>query len=361
MSRADRKLDHLHHALTLNSKRSTGLADIHFVHNSIPELLVRDISLNTRIGELSLSSPFFINAMTGGGGEKTVEINRHLAIVAKECQLAMALGSQMAALKDEDEIKSYRVVREQNPNGIILANLGSEATLDEAKRAVEMVEANALQIHLNVIQELTMPEGDCHFTGTLTRIETIASNIQVPVIIKEVGFGMSWETAHQLKNTGISIFDVGGFGGTNFAEIENQRRDKPFSFFNEWGIPTAASIVEVCSVNPDAVIASGGLKEAIDIAKSIALGASACGLAGKMLKVLMTKGEEGLIHEIKTIQNELKIIMAALGAKSIEELKQVPLVISGSTYHWLAQRGIETTIYSRRSLHQKKKDHLMDR
>ncbi|NSL52313.1 type 2 isopentenyl-diphosphate Delta-isomerase [Calidifontibacillus erzurumensis] len=348
MSRTGRKLDHIHHALTLNSKRSTGLDDIQFVHNSIPDLSVRDISLNTKIGELTLSSPIFINAMTGGGGSKTVEINRCLARVAKECQLAMALGSQMAAIKDKNEIQSYRVVREENPNGIILANLGSEATLDEAKQAIEMVDANALQIHLNVIQELTMPEGDRHFTGTLNRIEMIVKNLQVPVIIKEVGFGMSCETARQLKNIGISIFDVGGFGGTNFAEIENLRRGKPLTFFNEWGIPTAASIVEVCSVNPEAVIASGGLKESIDIAKSIALGASACGLAGQLLKVLMIKGVEGVIQEVKTIESELKIIMAALGTKTIEELKQVPLVISGSTYHWLEQRGIETKKYSQR-------------
>lgn len=352
MSRAERKLEHLEHALALKKGYENGLDDVQFVHHSIPELSVDDVSLNTKIGELTLSSPIFINAMTGGGGEKTVEINRGLAQVAKECQIAMAVGSQMAAIKDENEIKSYRIVREENPNGIIIANLGSEATLEQAKLAVDMIQADALQIHLNVIQELTMPEGDRNFTGTLSRIETLAKALERPIIIKEVGFGMSRNTARQLTNVGVSIIDVGGFGGTNFAEIENNRREHVLPFFNEWGISTAASVVEVCSQSPLlSVISSGGLRNSFDVAKSISLGASAAAFAGKFLEVFMTKGEEELVAEIKFLEAELKFIMTALGARTIKELQKAPIIISGKTHHWLHQRGIDTKAYSNRAIH----------
>lgn len=350
MKRSERKIQHLNSALSLNRDFDNGLDDVQFVHHSIPDLSIDDVTINTKIGELNLSSPIFINAMTGGGGEQTAQINRRLASVAKECQIAMAVGSQMAALKDLDEEKSYRVVREENPNGIMIANLGSEASVDQAKKAIEMIQAQAIQIHLNVIQELTMPEGDRNFRGALTRIERMAKELNVPIIVKEVGFGISRETARQLADIGVSVIDVGGSGGTNFAEIENDRRDQKLSFFNDWGITTAASIVEATQVSSVSIISSGGLRDSMDIAKSIALGASATGYAGKFLKILVSEGEEALIKEIEHLKHHLKFIMTALGAKKIEDLQNTPVVISGDTYHWLNQRGIETKVYSNRTI-----------
>lgn len=349
MSRVERKIQHLKSALALNRDFENGLDDVQFVHHSISELSVDDVLLDTKIGELNLSSPIFINAMTGGGGEKTVDINRGLARAAMECQIAMAVGSQMAAIKDTNEVKSFRVVREENPNGIILANLGSEASVEQAKQAVEMIQANAIQIHLNVIQELTMPEGDRNFKGTLTRLERMAKELDIPVVVKEVGFGMSRETARQLINVGVSIIDVGGYGGTNFAEIENSRRQQELLFFNNWGITTASSIVEVSSQTPSvSVISSGGLRDAMDVAKSIALGASAAAFAGGFLKILDAKGEQGVIDEIKSLKMNLKFIMTALGAETIKDLQNAPLVIRGETHHWLHERGIDTKVYSNR-------------
>lgn len=350
MKRSERKIQHLNSALSLNREFDNGLDDVQFVHQSIPDLSIDDVSINTKIGELNLSSPIFINAMTGGGGEKTAQINRQLAKVAKECQIAMAVGSQMAALKDKDEINSYRIVREENPNGMIIANLGSEANVEQAKQAIEMVQADALQIHLNVIQELTMPEGDRNFKGALTRIEKIVKELNVPIIIKEVGFGISRETVRQLENIGVSIIDVGGVGGTNFAEIENNRRDQKLLFFNKWGITTATSIVEASQVPTVSIISSGGLRDSIDIAKSIALGATATAFAGRFLQTIVSKGVEDLIDEIKTLEHHLKFIMTAVGAKTINDLQKAPVVISGSTYHWLNQRGIETKAYSNRTI-----------
>ncbi|HHW35959.1 MAG TPA: type 2 isopentenyl-diphosphate Delta-isomerase [Bacillales bacterium] len=350
MKRFERKIQHLNSALSLNREFDNGLDDVRFVHRSIPDLSIDEVSINTKIGELNLSSPIFINAMTGGGGERTARINRQLARVAKECQIAMAVGSQMAALKDSDEEHSYRVVREENPDGIVIANLGSEASVDQAKKAVEMIEADAIQIHLNVIQELTMPEGDRNFCGALTRIESVMKALNVPIIIKEVGFGISRETARQLFDIGVSIIDVGGTGGTNFAEIENDRRDQKLLFFNEWGIKTAASIIETSQEPTVSIISSGGLRDSIDVAKSIALGASSAAFAGKFLKTLVSKGEEALMKEIEQLEYHLKFIMTALGAKTIKDLQKAPVVISGNTYHWLHERGIETKTYSNRTI-----------
>jgi isopentenyl-diphosphate delta-isomerase len=335
--------------LATGQRSLTGFEDIAFIHQSLPDTFLHQADLGTSVGELSLSSPIFINAMTGGGGDRTIQINRDLASAAKTAGLAMAVGSQMSALKDPNEVESYRVVRKENPKGIIFGNLGSEATIDQAKAAVDMIEANALQIHLNVVQELTMPEGDRDFRGALKRIEQIVLHSEVPVVVKEVGFGMNKETVSMLASIGVSAVDVGGFGGTNFSRIENARRDRLLSFFDEWGIPTAVSIAEaVIQKDEIAVIASGGIQTSLEIAKVLALGAGAAGMAGYFLKVLIKEGLEPLIEEINIIHNELKMIMTALGASNIRQLQQAPVIISGKTHHWLNERNIDTKAFSQR-------------
>ncbi|MCM3724418.1 type 2 isopentenyl-diphosphate Delta-isomerase [Neobacillus cucumis] len=351
MSRSERKWDHIRFALGNRQNRSTVFDDIQFIHQSLPNIQVSDVRLNDVIGELSLSSPIFINAMTGGGGEKTYEINKQLAIAAKHTGVAMAVGSQMSAIKDKRERYTYEIVRKENPNGIVIANLGSEATIENAKLAIDMIGANALQIHLNVIQELTMPEGDRDFTDSLNRIEKISRGVDVPVIVKEVGFGMSRETVESLFSAGAAFVDVGGSGGTNFAEIENKRREQSLPFFNNWGIPTPISIIEAASVsNGIPIIGSGGFSSSSDIAKGLAIGASAIGLAGFFLQILVEEGLDVLVEEIKNLHMELTMIMTALGAKSIADLKKAPIIISGKTYHWLTQRGIDTKQYSNRKM-----------
>ena len=349
MSRSKRKWDHIQHALATGQNSNTGLEDIAFIHQSLPDAFLDQADLGTSIGGLTLSSPIFINAMTGGGGERTVQINRDLALAARSTGLAMAVGSQMSALKDPSEAESYRVVRRENPSGIIFGNLGSEATIDQAKASVDMIEADALQIHLNVVQELTMPEGDRDFRGALKRIENIVSHSEVPVVVKEVGFGINKETVSMLASTGVTAIDIGGFGGTNFSRIENARRERLLSFFNEWGIPTAVSIAEAASLeNNIEVIASGGIRTSHEIAKAIALGAGAAGMAGYFLKVLMKEGLEALIEEINNMHTELKVIMTALGAANITQLQQAPIIITEKTHHWLNERGIDTKAYSQR-------------
>lgn len=349
MTRSKRKWDHIQYALTTGQSRDTGFDDITFIHQSLPDSSIEQVSLKTMVGELSLSSPLFINAMTGGGGERTEEINRQLAIIASETRVAMAVGSQMSSIKNSSEISTYKIVRKENPNGLIFANLGSEASVDQALQAVDMLEANALQIHLNTIQELTMPEGDRDFTGALRRMEDIVKKLPVPVIVKEVGFGMSRETAKKLTQIGISIVDVGGFGGTNFAKIENERRNRLLSFFNSWGIPTVVSISEVKYSFPDlTVLGSGGVQCSLDVVKALSLGASAVGLAGYILKILLEEGIEESMTEIEEIKKEIGYVMTALGSTTIKDLQKAPLIIEGKTHHWLNERGINTKIYSNR-------------
>lgn len=351
MSRSERKWDHIRFALENRQNHSSAFDDIKFIHKGLPNIGVSDVGLDHEIGGLYLSSPIFINAMTGGGGDKTYRINKELATVAKNTGLTMAVGSQMAALKDTSQKYTYEVVRKENPSGVIIANLGSEASAEDAKGAIEMIDADALQIHLNVIQELTMPEGDRDFTGALKRIESIIKEINVPVIVKEVGFGMGKETVKDLLSVGVKIVDVGGSGGTNFAEIENKRRDKSLSFFNQWGIPTGISILEASTVSENlSIIGSGGFTSGHDIAKGLAIGANAIGMAGYFLQILINEGIEVLQKEIEALHDELTMIMTALGAKTISDLKKAPLIISGETYHWLNQRGIDTKLFAQRSI-----------
>lgn len=349
MDRVKRKVDHIEHTLSQSLPNTHSFDDITFVHQSIPNMKVEDVNLSTKIGELIVSSPIFINAMTGGGGERTFEINQMLAKIAAKNQMAVAVGSQMSALKDRLQRKSYEVVRKENPNGIVIGNLGSEATIDQAKAAVEMIHADALQIHLNVVQELVMPEGDRDFTSALKRIETIIQNVEVPVIIKEVGYGISRETACQLVDIGVKTIDVGGSGGTNFSKIENLRRDHQLTPFNDWGIPTTAAICEVKQTYPDlSVIGSGGILDTLHIAKALALGASSVGVAGVFLRKLTNEGEEALDNFVKMIHEELSFLMTALGVSTVDQLQDVPLIINGKTYHWLNERGINTKTLANR-------------
>lgn len=348
MTRKSRKMDHVRYALSIGQSGHNGLDDVRFVHNPLPDTSLEHISLSTRIGDLVMSSPILINAMTGGA-EDTERINYGLAAAAKETGVAMALGSQMAAIRDPQTIASYRIARTTNPSGLLFANLGSEATVDQALRAVEMVEANALQIHLNAVQELVMPEGDRSFAGMLHRIEAIVKRAEVPVIVKEVGFGMNSDAASKLLALGVAAVDCGGRGGTNFSAIENARRNRRLAWFDEWGTSTSASLLEVLSCGrPEQVIASGGIRSGIEAAKALALGAGAVGMAGAFLRVLAERGIEALIEEMRSLLDDLALIMTAVGAKDLREIRQSPLVIAGETADWCRARGISLEDYARR-------------
>lgn len=339
--RIPRKMEHVHHALTIGQTGDTGLDDVRLVPNAVPETSLDAISLVTRIGELNLSSPILINAMTGGAPE-TEEINRGLAIAARQTGTAMAVGSQMSAIRNRAMRSSYEIVRKENPDGLVFANLGSEATVAQAKEAVEMIGADALQIHLNVMQELIMPEGDRDFRGMTERIARITEELDVPVIVKEVGFGITGDSAERLWKAGVRILDVGGTGGTNFAAIENARRDAPMDWLNGWGCKTSIALVESVPVfRRGSVIATGGIRTGYDIVRALALGASAVGMAGVFLKELRESGTEGLIEAIRRTLGDIRLLMTALGTPDVPSLQRAPAVVTGETAEWCRARGID--------------------
>ncbi|TVY11593.1 type 2 isopentenyl-diphosphate Delta-isomerase [Paenibacillus cremeus] len=357
--RISRKMEHVHHALRLGQSGKHGFQDVKLIPNCLPGIASDHIALQTQIGELILSSPIIINAMTGGAQE-TEEINRELAIAARETGLAMAVGSQMSALRNPEVSSSYEVVRKVNPEGIVFANLGSEATVEQARQAIEMLRADALQIHLNVMQELIMPEGDRNFSGMLERIEAIVRQVGIPVIVKEVGFGMVSESAEALLDCGVQIIDVGGRGGTNFAAIENARREQPMEWLNDWGCTTSVALLEALEAKRShtsqvSIIATGGIGEAVDICKALTLGASAVGMAGGLLKLLRSDGTEALIKRIESLHSELRLLMTAMGSRTMASLAEAPVVITGETAAWCTARGISTEAYARRQGYAKRK------
>lgn len=351
MSRQSRKQEHLCFALECGLQEAD-FDDISLVHNCLPGIALDEVTLKTAFAGLQLELPFFINALTGGTAEAE-EINRSLAEIAREFKLVMAVGSQMAALEQPSLAKTFKIVRQLNPEGVIISNIGAYASAKTAREAVEMIDANCLQVHLNVPQELAMDssEGDSSFSGYLQNISEITAALDLPVIVKEIGFGVARREAILLECAGVSAIDIGGYGGTNFIRIENCRNQLPFlRDMYKWGIPTSISLVEVLdgvSRSVD-VIASGGVNSSFNIVKALALGAKAVGLAGMPLNILLKEGKESLMKKIRSLCREISSIMLMLGARSIPELQQSPLVIQGKTAEWLIRRGIDIDHYARR-------------
>lgn len=314
---------------------------VRFINNGLPTYSLDDIDLTTKIGHLDLQFPFYIEAMSGGS-EHTKEINHRLAKIARSCGLAMAVGSESVGLSAPTVSDSFTIVRQTNPNGIIFANIGANHGVEDAKKAVELISANALELHINVAQELVMPEGDRKF-NFIENIRQIVSELDVPVIVKEVGFGMSQETIDQLLNIGVKFVNVSGRGGTNFATIENFRRPtKDMDYLENWGLNTVESLMESRKFNSQLhVIASGGVKSPLDVAKCIALGASAVGVAGYFLHEIIHKNDEQIISDIREWKYGLKAIMVMLNCQTIADLQKKRLLLSPGLRSYLAQRNIE--------------------
>lgn len=341
-------MDHIQYVLK-NDINTADFSDIKIMHNCLPKTDASKIDISSYLAGLSLATPFFLNAITGGAKE-TLEVNCQLAQFCKNLNIPMAVGSQKAALDDSSLVQTYKVVRDINPKGVIIANVGAYSSVDEAQCAVDMLEANALQIHLNSPQEIVMTEGDRDFSGWLKNISDICNKIEVPIIIKETGFGMARDQAKLLLEVGISALDVSGQGGTNFIEIEASRGGSSDDKFKNWGIPTPVSLIEVLDVidNRIDVIASGGVNSSLNIIKSLSLGACAVGLAALPLKIILSKGLEESIQYFTDLLREIRNYMAILGAENIKDLKKVPLIILGDTSLWLESRGINLTKYARR-------------
>ena len=328
--RSTRKKQHIHHFLQSKFEGDNYFNDIYLEHNSLPEIDFNEIDTKTTFLGKVVNFPVMINAMTGGF-DRAVEINGNLAKVAKGLNIPMAVGSQAIAVKDKDYEQSFRVVREVLKDGVVISNINAFARVDEVKRAIEMVEADGVQIHLNPAQEIVMPEGDRNFKGRLNNIENIVKKIDKPVIIKEVGFGISKDVAKRLIDVGVKYIDVGGSGGTNFIKIESERNEEfDFSELSQWGIPTALSLLEVRSLSKDLnIISSGGMRSGDEVVKALCLGANMIGISGPILRELLEGGYEGAERYLQNIIYKSKVIMLLLGKKNIEDLKTVPYRLKG--------------------------------
>jgi len=346
--RQSRKLDHLKYSLALkDGPGMSGFADISLIHNCLPNLHWDEIDVSTAIAGIGIEIPLIINAITGGAKD-VAAVNGQIAEFACRTNMPMAVGSQYAALENSEVEQSYKIVREKNPKGVIFANLGAHATPRQAQLAVEMIDAQAIQIHLNVAQELIMSEGDRGFAGYLNNIASIVERVNVPVIVKEVGCGIAHEQAKQLANIGIQVIDVGGKGGTNFMAIEAARSQLDVKQeLLSWGIPTAISAIEVQSILPNQLdmMVSGGIRTPLDVIKALALGGVAAGMATPIVKMLYDKDMEYAIAWFKQFIHEIKCYMMLLGAGNIRNLSKVPVVITGYTREWLTARGIDITRY----------------
>lgn len=347
----NRKDEHVELAQRFYKDRAISDFDnLKFVYNSFAEMSVEDVDISTKLAGLDLDFPFFINAMTGGS-ESTKAVNEKLAIVSKETGIAMASGSLSAALKDEEVRDSFEIIRKINDDGIIFANIGAEYTVEKAKRAVEILDANGLQIHLNIIQELIMPEGDRDFSNWLRNIESIIKGVGVPVIIKEVGFGMSRETMKKLYDVGATAVDISGSGGTNFATIENYRRERgEYGYLEGFGQSTVVSLFEAQEfINDIDIIASGGVRNPLDIVKALSLGAKAVGLSAFFLTMVLENGVENTIERINSWKEEIKVIMTILGRKNLAELLTTDIWVRGDAKDWCKARKISYKDFAGRS------------
>lgn len=340
-----RKDDHIKLACEqYNAHAESGFEHVRFIPNALPQLALSDVDTSVSVFDESTKwdTPLYINAMTGGS-KKGENINESLARVAAKTGLAMASGSLSAALKNPRLEETFSVIRRFNPHGFVMANVSAGVSAEQAIKAVEILQANALQIHLNAAQELVMSEGDRDFSAWLNNIEAIArelDSMKVPVVVKETGCGMSAHDVLRLKNVGVRAVDVGGRGGTNFVAIENARRGRKsdYEFLDSWGLTTVESLLDIaqcdeilceprdssdsCNSARMQVFASGGVRTPLDVVRSLRLGASAVGVAGEFLHTLINEGEDALVEQIESWKAQIRVIMALLGCKNIEDLRE---------------------------------------
>ncbi len=331
-----RKADHIQINLEkdVRSALTSGLEKYHFVHEALPELNLDDVDTTLTVFEKHLHAPILISSMTGGT-DQAGTINRRLAEAAQEARVAMGVGSQRTALEHEDQVSTFQV-RKYAPDILLFANLGAVQLnygygVDECRRAVDMIEADALYLHLNPLQEAVQEGGDTDFSGLAAKIAEVCKHVGVPVIAKEVGWGISERTARLLHECGVAAIDVAGAGGTSWSQVEMHRAATEFTrelaaTFVGWGIPTADSIRLVRAAVPDATIfGSGGIKDGLDIAKCIALGATLGGMAGNFLRAAAASAEQA-VETIHLVRKQIEVSMFAAGAGDLDALRAVTLV-----------------------------------
>lgn len=349
-----RKNEHLYVVAENNVETniSAWLEHVILIHKALPEIDFDSIDLSCKLLGRVFSAPILIEGMTGGT-KKAATINENLAYLAEKYNLPMGVGSQRVALEHNDVAWTFKIARETAPTAFLVGNIGAPQLralkISDIEKIVSMIEANALAIHLNPLQEVVQPAGDTDYKGILEKIEKLVETLDVPIIVKETGAGISRETAQQLINIGVKAIDVAGVGGTSWSAVEYYRAKKRGDtsktrlgkLFWDWGIPTAASIIEVKSVakNKADVIGSGGIRTGLDAAKAISIGADFVGMARPFLIPAM-KGVNELENTLNLFLNELKTTMFLTGSKTINDLKKTPKIILPPLRDWIDQRKL---------------------
>ena len=339
-----RKDEHLALAEALYRQQApvSSLNGVRLIHRPFPETSVEAVDLSWQSSDFNWEFPFYIEAMTGGT-PRTNEINAQLAQAAAETGIAMAVGSESIAVKDSSRRDGFEALRQINPNGFMMANIGAGNKLDAAKQAVDMLGANALEYHVNAAQELIMPEGDRSFYW-LDDLANIKANLDVPVIVKEVGFGFDNATLNALADMGINYVSLGGRGGTNFAKIEDRRNrvtPNEHAYLADWGQTTAETLLEARSI-PESLttFATGGMQSPLDVLKAQVLGARTVGVAGHFLHILMNNDVETLVTEINQWKSHLSKLYTLVGAQQYNDLAKVPFVLDIELKNYAEQRNL---------------------
>jgi isopentenyl-diphosphate delta-isomerase len=348
----ERKQKHLSFSINKNvqSEVGNGFEDVSLIHRSLPEIDMEEISMKTMLFGKKLDFPLIISALTGGT-EYAKKINETLASVAEELGLGIGVGSQRIAIQDPEQEHTFRIVRDKAPSTFIMGNLGCPQIsmgwgLKEARRCIDMIDADALSIHMNPLQEVIQVGGETKYRGVLKKIGEIASKLEVPIVMKETGCGIAYEEAVKLEKAGVKGLEVSGVGGTSWAAVEHyiakekklRKREELGRAFWNWGIPTAISLIETRKSTGLKIIASGGIRMGIEMAKAMILGADAVGMAKPFLEKAV-KGPDALRTHVERILLEFKTVMFLMGTKNIEEMRRLPVVIRGQTAEWLKLRG----------------------
>src|ERR1700737_279988 len=358
-----RKIEHVSIALgqDVSAQQRANWNDIQFVHQALPEVDLDEIDTSVVFLGHTLRYPIFISSLTGGHPD-VISINANLARAAEQYGLALGVGSQRAAIVSPDVAGSYAVTRENAPHSFLIANIGAPQlikqarhesfTLEQVQRAIDMIGADALAVHMNSLQEAAQPEGDRRAVGEAAALKALTARLSLPVIAKETGAGVCREQARLLRSCGVAAIDVGGAGGSSMSAMEaarseargDERTRNIGMLYRDWGIATPICVVEA-AVAGLPLISTGGVRNGLDMARALALGATLVGMGFPFLKAA-SESYEAVCELLETVVSELKVAMQLSGATSIEQLQQVDIVVTGETRNWLTMRGFEETLKS---------------
>jgi isopentenyl-diphosphate Delta-isomerase len=347
----ERKEDHIRICLEKQVQaRSvrTLLDDVHLINDSLPEMDLADVDLSTTFLGRKFAAPFMIGAMTGGA-ELAKRINRNLAEAAQEEGIGMVLGSQRAGLYDSSLAETYSITRKVAPDIFLGANIGGAQiargfSVKEGKKLVDMIGADALYVHLNPAQEVVQPEGEGEYRNVIKGIRSFVDGLDVPIVAKEVGFGVSGLVSKELEEIGVGAIEVAGAGGTSYAAVEYYRakdtdmrmKQTMGDLFWDWGIPTAAAVYRAKKAVKIPIVSSGGIRTGLDMAKSMALGASMSAVALPLLKPA-TVSAEAVREKLEELKYGLKVAMFLTGCGKVSELYDVKKVVTGKLKEWMEQ------------------------